>query len=157
MILQSLLSLSLVWLGQCEELDIAWLDQDDEVSVWNSSSVLLTEDQVWTSMVRLAWEDYIARINRDKAVYGQLLDPLDMSNMLDTSFNFSQSILGYEVEMSMWNISLHGLSQLVMKDLKVLRSPGLNDVRFQMELDMPELEVRGLYEMEALSWLLTDL
>ena len=157
MILQSLLSLSLVLLGQCEELDIAWLDQDEEVSVWNSSSVLLTEDQVWTSMVRLAWEDYIARINRDKAVYGQPLDPLDMSNMLDTSFNFSQSILGYEVEMSMWNISLHGLSQLVMKDLKVLRSPGLNDVRFQMELEMSELEVRGLYEMEALSWLLADL
>ena len=87
-------------------------------------------------------------------MYGQTLDPLDM---LDTSFNLSQSILGYDVEMSMWNISLHGLSQLVMKDLKVLRSPGLNDVRFQMELEMPELEVRGLYEMEALSWLLTDL
>merc|ERR1719242_1860820 len=97
-------------------------------------------------MVRLAWEDYIARINRDKAVYGQTLDPLDM---LDTSFNLSQSILGYDVEMSMWNISLHGLSHLVMKDLKVLRSPGLNDVQFKMELEMSELEVRGLYQMEA--------
>ena len=88
-------------------------------------------------------------------MYGQTLDPLDM---LDTSFNLSQSILGYDVEMSMWNISLHGLSQLVMKDLKVLRSPGLNDVQFKMELEMSELEVRGLYQMEASgSWLLTDL
>ena len=105
--------------------------------------------------MRLAWEDYIARINRDKALYGMHLDPLDVSNILDT--NISQSILGYEVEMSMWNISLHGLSQLVMKDLKVLRSPGLNDVQVKLELEISELVLRGLYEMEAVSWLLADL
>ena len=105
--------------------------------------------------MRLAWEDYIARINRDKALYGQHLDPLDISNLLDT--NISQSILGYEVEMSMWNISLHGLSQLVMKDLKVLRSAGLNDVQVKLELEISELVLRGLYQMDAVSWLMTDL
>ena len=153
--LQILLSFSLLCLLSCEELDSLW-PEDDEMSERNnsSSSVLLREDQVWSSMVRLAWLDYIARINRDKAVYGQPLDPLEM---LDTRFNLSQSILGYQVEMAMWNISLHGLSQLVLKDLKVLRSPGLQDVQFRMELEISELEVRGLYQMEAVSWLLADL
>ena len=156
MILQSLLSLSLLSLLACEDLENLWPEEDDEVSDRNnsSSSLLLTEDQVWSKMVRLAWEDYIARINTDKAVYGQTLDPLEM---LDTSLNLSQAILGYQVEMSMWNISLHGLSQLVLKDLEVLRSPGLHDVQFRMELEISELEVRGLYQMEAVSWLLADL
>ena len=68
MILQLLLSLSLVCLTQCHsQLDSFWLE-DDEVSVSESNrSSVMTEDRVWTSMVRLAWEDYIARINRDKA------------------------------------------------------------------------------------------
>lgn len=155
MILHSLLSL-LLCLARCEELelDTPWLG-------WNSSSsssLLLTEDKVWSSMVRLAWEDFIARINREKAVYGQPLDPLELSDLLDTaSFNLSQSILGYDVEMSMRNITLHGLSQLVMTDLKVLRSPGLTDVQFKMELEVSELEVRGLYSMQAVSWLLAEL
>ena len=158
MILQALLSLLLVRLAHCEEQDSFWRDEED-LSVWssNSSSVLLTEDKVWTSMVRLAWEDYIARINRDQAVYGQSLEPLEMSNLLDTSLNLSQSVLGYEVEMSMWNITLHGLSRLVLRDLKVLRSPGLTDVQFRMELEISELEVRGLYSMKAVSWLLAEL
>ena len=158
MMLKILLSFSLLGLLSCAELDSLW-PEEEEMSERNnssssSSSVLLTEDQVWSSMVRLAWLDYIARINRDKAVYGQPLDPLEM---LDTSFNLSQSILGYQVEMAMWNISLHGLSQLVLKDLEVLRSPGLHDVQFRMELEISELEVRGLYQMEAVSWLLADL
>ena len=159
MILQALLSLLLVCLAQCEEQDSYWRDEED-LSVWssNSSSELLTEDKVWTSMVRLAWEDYIARINRDQAVYGQSLEPLELSNLLDsTSLNLSQSMLGYEVEMSMWNITLHGLSRMVLRDLKVLRSPGLTDVQFRMELEISELEVRGLYSMKAVSWLLAEL
>ena len=46
MILQSLLSLSLVSLVGCEELDSFWLEEEEEdVSVSNSSSVLFTEDQ----------------------------------------------------------------------------------------------------------------
>ena len=158
MILQAVLSLLLVRLAHCEEQDSFWRDEED-LSGWssNSSSELLTEDKVWTSMVRLAWEDYIARINRDQAVYGQSLEPLEMSNLLDTSLNLSQSVLGYEVEMSMWNITLHGLSRLVLRDLKVLRSPGLTDVQFRMELEISELEVRGLYSMKAVSWLLAEL
>ena len=45
MILQSLLSLSLACLVACEEVDSFWQEEEDDVSVSNSSSVLFTEDQ----------------------------------------------------------------------------------------------------------------
>ena len=64
--MDSLAQCSLVCLSLSDsQLDSFWLE-DEEVSGSNSSSVM-TEDTVWTSMVRLAWQDYIARINRDKA------------------------------------------------------------------------------------------
>ena len=141
-------------LEDVEAGDGAW---SEDVEVLNRTERLLVEDKVWTSMVRLAWEDYIARINRDREVYGVVLDPLRMASMVDTSLNLSQSLLGYQVDLSMWDLSLYGLSDLVMEDLKVMRSPGLNDVNFKMELEIPQLVLTGLYQMEAVSWLLTGL
>ena len=147
-----ILSLGLISVS-CDHGEDSWL----EVELVNRTESEMVEDRVWTSMVRLAWEDYISRINRDRAVYGVVLDPFNMTSMVDNSLNLSQSLLGYQVDLAMWNMSIHGLADLMMSDLKVMRSPGLNDVKFKMDLEIEQLELTGFYQMEAVSWLLADL
>ena len=78
-------------------------------------------DYVWEGMVKTAWLDYITRLNRDKELYGLQIEPLKLSHVLEDELYISQTMLGYQVELWMWNLTLHGLSGLKLEKLSLER------------------------------------
>ena len=121
-------------------------------------------DSVWEGMVQTAWLDYITRLNRDKELYGLQIEPLKLSHVLDDELYISQTMLGYQVELWMWNITLHGLSGLSLRKLSLERNTGLTDIFTYALLDVDQLSLTGMYRMQgtsagsgALSWVLSDI
>jgi len=121
-------------------------------------------DSVWEGMVQTAWLDYITRLNRDKELYGLQIEPLKLSHVLDDELYISQTMLGYQVELWMWNITLHGLSGLSLRKLSLERNTGLTDIFTYALLDVDHLSLTGMYRMQgtsagsgALSWVLSDI
>ena len=121
-------------------------------------------DLVWEGMVKTAWLDYITRINKDKELYGLKIEPLRLSHVMEDELYISQTMLGYQVELWMWNLTLHGLSGLTLEKLSLERSPGLTDVFTYALLSTPQLALTGMYRMQgttqgtgALAWVLQDI
>jgi len=137
----------------------------------DSGSVLRSElkshrvrDQVWEGMVQTAWLDYITRLNKEKELYGLKIEPFQLSNVMEDELYISQTMLGYQVELWMWNVTLHGLSGLNLKKLSLERNTGLTDIFTSALLDVPHLALTGMYRMQgtsadtgALSWVLSDI
>ena len=137
----------------------------------DSGSVLRSElkshrvrDQVWEGMVKTAWLDDITRLNQEKELYGLKIEPFQLSNVMEDELYISQTMLGYQVELWMWNVTLHGLSGLNLKKLSLERNTGLTDIFTYALLDVPHLALTGMYRMQgtsadtgALSWVLSDI
>jgi len=121
-------------------------------------------DYVWEGMVKTAWLDYITRLNKEKELYGLQIEPLKLSHVLEDELYISQTMLGYQVELWMWNLTLHGLSGLKLEKLSLERNSGLTDIFTYALLDSPQLALTGMYRMQgssegtgALSWVLSDI
>jgi len=119
-------------------------------------------DVVWEQMVQTAWLDYITRLNKEKSLYGLEIEPLQLSHVLEDELYISQTMLGYQVELWMWNLTLHGLSGLSLRKLSLERNYGLTDIFTYALLDVEHLSLTGMYRMQgtsagALSWVLSDI
>jgi len=112
-----------------------------------AGSLLLERDGVWEEMVRQAWADYINTINREKELYGVKIEPLELSPILGNRIKLSQSLLGYQVNLTFGNIWVHGLSGLRLKDVTFKRDKLLNKVRTYAVLTASELDLDGWYSM----------
>jgi len=78
------------WVGP--KLGINVTDKENFVEdVW-------IRDVVWEAMVTTAWKDYISRLNRDKALYGVTIEPLELALLTgQETLSLERSILGYQV------------------------------------------------------------
>jgi len=122
------------------------------------------KDVVWEAMVTTAWMDYITRLNRDKALYGVTLEPLELALLTgQETLTLERSILGYQVSMSLRDLELEGLSGLSLKNLSLSRDRNLTSIFTEAVLDAPYLLLTGVYNMEGtakkslLSYLLPDI
>merc|ERR1719370_396886 len=122
------------------------------------------KDVVWEAMVTTAWMDYITRLNRDKALYGVTLEPLELALLTgQETLALERSILGYQVSMSLRDLQLEGLSGLSLKNLSLSRDRNLTSIFTEAILDAPYLLLTGIYNMEGtakeslLSYLLPDI
>jgi len=113
-----------------------------------------TTDVVWEQMVGTAWLDYVHTVNRDKQLYGMVVEPLRLNQILGEQIYVKQSALNYQVEMWLWDLSIHGLSGIVLKDLVLERGPELTDLKTVAVLTVDHLAVLGRYRMQgtASSW-----
>jgi len=121
-------------------------------------------DVVWEAMVTTAWMDYITRLNREKALYGVTLEPLELALLTgQETLSLERSILGYEVSMSLRDLELEGLSGLSLNNLSLSRDRNLTSIFTEAVLDAPYLLLTGVYNMEGtakkslLSYLLPDI
>ena len=57
----------------------------------------LTSDQIWEQMIRQAWLDIVNTINRDKALYGINLQPLELDPLMPEAIDISEDMAGYHV------------------------------------------------------------
>ena len=144
-----------------EFLEFNYKNESDN-SLNLSDSKPRVHDSVWEGMVQTAWTDYITRLNKEKQLYGVMLEPLTLSEVLEDNIYTSQTLLGYQVELWMRNLTLHGLSSLHLEKLSLERSPGLTDVFTYALLTAPQLKLKGSYRMQGTSsggigWLLSDI
>jgi len=121
-------------------------------------------DVVWEAMVTTAWMDYITRLNREKALYGVTLEPLELALLTgQETLTLERSILGYQVSMALRDLELQGLSGLSLENLSLSRDRNLTSIFTEAILDAPYLLLTGIYNMEGtakrslLSYLLPDI
>jgi len=106
-------------------------------------------DEVWEQMIRQAWLDIVGAINRDRALYGIGLEPLHIDPLMQEPIYVNTSMLGYEVEFFMWNITVAGLADLKLDELVLERGESLKNLNTRAVLNIGNLSVTGLYKYKA--------
>ena len=82
-------------------------------------------------------------MNRDSALYNYSADPLQMNILLGDVVNLSQWVVGYNVNMSMWNLVLYGLREIKMDKVRVERNTDLSQVRARIMVQVENLFLTG--------------
>jgi len=104
-------------------------------------------------MVRQAWLDILDEINIKKTLYGIGVDPLHMDPLLPEPINIKTSLVSYDVEFWMWNVTVIGLSNIKLSKLVLDRSESLNDLKVDAVLNIGNLSLVGQYKfIGANSW-----
>jgi len=110
-------------------------------------------DEVWQQMVRQAWLDIVKEVNTKKELYGIGLEPLHMDPLLPEPINIKTSLVSYDVEFWMWNVTVIGLSKIKLSKLVLDRSESLNDLKVNAVLNIGNLSLVGQYKfIGANSW-----
>ena len=89
-------------------------------------------------------QDYVDKVNRDRIVYNYSADPLQMNILLGDTVTLSQWVVGYNVNMSMWDMVLYGLGEIKMDEVKVERNSDLSQVRARIMVKVDDLFLTGL-------------
>ena len=82
-------------------------------------------------------------INRDRSLYGQEVDPLEVRKILGESVTLSKWLLGYDVNMKLWDLRLHGLGSISVEDGRVERNSDLSEVRVGVMVSVEHLLLSG--------------
>ena len=131
---------------------------DDNVSNDTKSKWIL--DAVWQSMVEVSVEDFIKTVSEDKSLYDEGVDPLDMDSLVGESLTVSQWAMGYNVNMSMWDLVLYGLTDIQVDQVRVERNTDLSQLRARILVKVDKLFLTGLYNLEAVpgnTWLFSNI
>ncbi|XP_023329327.1 uncharacterized protein LOC111702036 isoform X2 [Eurytemora carolleeae] len=144
-----LLHLLVINPAQSAEADI---EDDKELEVSTDEydySSELRRDGVWEAMLNQVWADFINTVNREKELYGVNIEPLQLSPLLGEKVELSRTLLGYQVNLTFWDMWVQGMSGLVLQDVQFKRDESLSIVRTHAILTTPELELDGFYKMEG--------
>ncbi|XP_023319732.1 uncharacterized protein LOC111694907 isoform X2 [Eurytemora carolleeae] len=106
-------------------------------------------DEVWEQMIRQAWLDIVVAVNRDRALYGIGLEPLYVDPLMDQPVYVNTSLLGYEIEFYMWNITIAGLADMKLEELVLERGDSLKNLDTRAVLNIGNLTVTGQYKYKA--------
>ena len=84
--------------GCVAEMEITVLGRDRAAlaPTWEQEESF-TPDQIWEQMIRQAWLDIVNTINRDKALYGIKLQPLELDPLMPEPININEDMAGYHV------------------------------------------------------------
>ena len=85
-----------------------------------------TSDEIWEQMIRQAWIDIVKTINRDKALYGIPLTPMELDPLMAEPIAISEDMAGYHVDLAMWNISITGVDTMSLDTLDLERGEQRN-------------------------------
>jgi len=110
---------------------------------------IYTGDEIWEQMIRQSWLDIVRTINRDSALYGIGLAPLYLDPLMPEPIHINQEMVGYQVDLSMWNVTVVGIQDIALDRLTLQRGQGLNNLREQAVIAMGDLEVKGMYQYTA--------
>ena len=135
-------------------------DNNENLADSTNNTNTWMKDAVWQSMVEVAVQvnfynfklialnilsqDYVDKVNRDRIVYNYSADPLQMNILLGDTVTLSQWVVGYNVNMSMWDMVLYGLGEIKMDEVKVERNSDLSQVRARIMVKVDDLFLTGL-------------
>ena len=84
--------------GCVAEMEVTVLGKDRAaLAPMKEEDESFTSDQIWEQMIRQAWLDIVNTINRDKALYGINLQPLELDPLMPEPINISEDMAGYHV------------------------------------------------------------
>ena len=83
--------------GCVSSLDITVLGRERAALAPAREEETFTPDEIWEQMIRQAWLDIVSTINRDKALYGIKLQPLELDPLMPEPINISEDMAGYHV------------------------------------------------------------
>ena len=97
--------------GCVAEMEVTVLGRDRAAlaPTWEQEESF-TSDQIWEQMIRQAWLDIVNTINRDKALYGIKLQPLELDPLMPEPINISEDMAGYHVRHSTHNLTSYNKS-----------------------------------------------
>ena len=114
---------------------------DDNIS--NNTKSKWISDTVWQSMVEVSVQDFIKTVSEDKSLYDVGVDPLDMDSLVGESLTVSQWAMGYNVNMSMWDLVLYGLTDIQVDQVRVERNTDLSQLRARILVKVDKLFLTG--------------
>ena len=123
-------------------------------------------DEIWEQMVRQAWRDIVLTVNRDRALYGVGLAPLELDPLLPQQLTVNTDLAGYAVTLALWNITVttplllqqfykvslqvEGADKIELARLELERGPALASLQERADLTMEQLTIRGTYRSPVL-------
>ena len=134
----ALILIELIYIG-CETnngSDIAADKSKDTKSEW-------TTDAVWQNIVDVAVQDIIQAINDNKSLHNFEVDPLDMNSLIGESLKVTQWVMGYNVNMSMWDLDVYGLTDVKKDQVRVERNTDLSQLRARIMVQVDQLHITG--------------
>ena len=88
------------------------------------------------------------------------MDPLEVRKILGDTVTMSKWLLGYDVNMQLWDLHLHGLGSIEVEDVMVERNNDLSEVKVGVMFSVKTLLLSGRYNMSAvpsMTWLLSNI
>lgn len=71
------------------------------------------------------------------------MDPLEVRKILGETVTLSKWLLGYDVNMNLWDLQLHGLGSISVEDVRVERNSDLSEVRVGVMVSVENLLLSG--------------
>lgn len=106
-------------------------------------------DKLFERLFSQIWFDYQTKLNYEKALYGLVVDPLDIDALLPEPVSLNQSSSAYQVAIKMNSIKVHGISGINMTESLVTRSENLTDFKVHLLFAFDQLVVNGTYDLKG--------
>jgi len=75
--------------------------------------------------------------------------PMHVDSLTKEAIKINEEIVGYQVDLSMWNITVHGIEGISLEKLVLERGQGLNNLREEATIDLGNITVKGMYQYTA--------
>merc|ERR1719369_1570134 len=99
-------------------------------------------------LIKQIWHDYQVKINRESALYGIPLNPLNLNLFIPGGrVNVSQDQALYNVDMGIWSIQIFGLNNINMSEVLVTRAEDLSDIEMKITFSFDRILANGSYNL----------
>ena len=132
----------------CEDLLEGFDDMTDCVNKTKTETEVRWRDVVFEKLISQSWRDLQLKINTEQAYAGVKLEPLYIDDHAtnDPPVNISQSSVAYSIDLQMWKIEVHGLSQIYLNEVLVTRAKNLFDFDLNVQFKFDKLVMNGTYK-----------
>jgi len=120
-----------------------------------SSVAISSEDQVhdriFERLISQIWQNYQVKLNGNGQLYGETIDPLDVSSQLPkfNPMHIKRKGTGYSLDAKMGDIKMYGLGQIHLMESTVTRNENLTDMNVTVTIGFPKLVLNGSYAIKG--------
>ena len=131
----------------CDDLLEGFDDMSNCVNETKTETEVRWRDVVFEKLISQSWRDLQHKINTEQTYAGVKLEPLyiDDHATTDPPVNISQSAVAYSIDLQMWKIEIHGLSQIYLNQVLVTRAKNLFDFDLNVQFKFDKLVMNGTY------------
>merc|ERR1719431_1643329 len=124
-------------LPECQDLvpGLDDMDQDCQNSTM-PPPIVRYRDMVFERLIHQSWEDTQSKINMERKMYGIDLEPLNVDQLAGTTgalLEVSETAGLYSADLRMWDVKVHGLSDIYLSEVEVTRDKTLSDLKMMTQ------------------------